>query len=88
MAEPPADQGHEVLAQDASNIPNDGERAAKRIKIDASDDKLVADQSVPGEGLHDAPKPAGQESEKPQNGDEQKPRHDNRKVGLALVKKE
>lgn len=87
MEEIPADKGHETLAQDASNVP-EGERAAKRIKIDASDDKLVADQSVPGEGLHDAPAPNGKENE-PSTGEKQeKPKHDNRKVGQAPVKKE
>lgn len=87
MEETPADKGHETLAQDASNVP-DGERAAKRIKIDTSDDKPVTDQTVPGEGLHDAPAPAGKEDE-PSNGEaKEKPKHDNRKVGLAPVKKE
>lgn len=82
MEDLPPNEAHEALVQDASNL--DGEPAAKRIKIDASDDKPVADQTVPGEGLHDAP--AGKENEP--LGSEEKPKHDNRKAGLAPIKKE
>ena len=84
MKDLPPNEAHEALAQDSSNL--DGEPAAKRIKIQASDDKPVADQFVPGEGLHDAPAPAGKENE-PADAEE-KPKHDNRKAGLAPVKKE
>lgn len=87
MEETPTDKGHEALAQDSSNVP-EGERAAKRIKIDASDDKLVSDQVVPGEGLHDAPAPAEKENETLNGEEKEKPKHDNRKAGLAPVKKE
>lgn len=87
---------HTEVAADASNITttaaaDDGERASKRLKMNDS----APSQSVPGEGLHDAP--AGEE--KAANGEKEeqtqesksdsKTEHvDGRTKGVAPIKKE
>ncbi|KAJ3540507.1 hypothetical protein NM208_g5033 [Fusarium decemcellulare] len=87
---------HEQAAADASNIStttDDGERASKRLKINNS----TPSESVPGEGLHDAPaaKENGEalNGEKEQQPGERKPisksEHvDGRTKGVAPIKKE
>jgi tRNA-dihydrouridine synthase 3 len=87
---------HAEVAADASNIAtaaatDDGERASKRLKMNDS----APSQSVPGEGLHDAP--AGKD-EKAANGEKEqtqesksdsKTEHvDGRTKGVAPIKKE
>jgi tRNA-dihydrouridine synthase 3 len=104
MVEPPDAQmtgvlpGHEhaTLVADASNITtsaDDGERASKRVKMNGS----IPSESVPGEGLHDAPTP--KENGNVTNGDKKdeaqesnldpKQEHvDGRTKGIAPIKKE
>ncbi|RSL51717.1 hypothetical protein CEP54_011268 [Fusarium duplospermum] len=86
---------HAEVAADASNITtvaaDDGERASKRLKTNDS----VPSQSVPGEGLHDAP---AVKDEKATNGEKEqtqeskvgsKTEHvDGRTKGVAPIKKE
>lgn len=89
---------HAELVADASNIATsaeDGERASKRVKMNDS----IPSESVPGEGLHDAP--ATKENEDVTNGDkgkvteeskesksDSKPEHvDGRTKGVAPIKK-
>ncbi|RGP76243.1 trna-dihydrouridine synthase 3 [Fusarium longipes] len=87
---------HAELVADASNIvtsTDDGERASKRVKMNDS----TPPESVPGEGLHDAP--ANKENGNVTNGDKEngteepkldaKPEHvDGRTKGVAPIKKE
>ena len=87
---------HAELVADASNITtsaDDGERASKRVKMDES----TPSQSVPGEGLYDAP--VSKENGNATNGDKEnqtqeqksdsKPEHvDGRVKGVAPIKKE
>jgi tRNA-dihydrouridine synthase 3 len=87
---------HAELVADASNIAtstDDGERASKRVKMNDS----IPSESVPGEGLHDAP--ATKDNENVTNGDKEngaeesksdpKPEHvDGRTKGVAPIKKE
>ncbi|RSL69792.1 hypothetical protein CEP53_002099 [Fusarium sp. AF-6] len=84
---------HAEVAADASNITaaDDGERASKRLKMNDS----VPSQSVPGEGLHDAPagkdeKATNVEKEQTQESkSESKTEHvDGRTKGVAPIKKE
>ncbi|QPC75142.1 hypothetical protein HYE68_005894 [Fusarium pseudograminearum] len=93
-----ASPGHEhaELVADASNIEtstDDEERASKRVKMNDS----IPTESVPGEGLHDAP--ASKENGNVTNGDKEnvteepnpdsKPEHvDGRTKGIAPIKKE
>ncbi|KAL3605804.1 tRNA-dihydrouridine synthase 3 [Fusarium poae] len=87
---------HAELVVDASNVAistDDGERASKRVKMNDS----IPSDSVPGEGLHDAP--ASKENGSVTNGDKEdrveeqkidsKPEHvDGRTKGIAPIKKE
>jgi tRNA-dihydrouridine synthase 3 len=87
---------HAELVADASNIltsTDDGERASKRVKMNDS----IPSESVPGEGLHDAP--ASKDNENVTNGDKEsgaeepkpdsKSEHvDGRTKGIAPIKKE
>ncbi|KAM0354745.1 hypothetical protein HYE67_008604 [Fusarium culmorum] len=87
---------HAELIADASDIEtstDDGERASKRVKMNDS----IPAESVPGEGLHDAP--ASKENGNVINGDKEnlteeqnpdsKPEHvDGRIKGIAPIKKE
>lgn len=87
---------HAELVADASNITTsaeDGERASKRVKMNDS----IPSESVPGEGLHDAP--VAKENGDVTNGDKKnvteesksdsKPEHvDGRTKGVAPIKKE
>ncbi|EEU48089.1 uncharacterized protein NECHADRAFT_75304 [Fusarium vanettenii 77-13-4] len=91
----PEPQRAEVAA-DASNVTtaaaaDDGERASKRLKMNDS----TPSQSVPGEGLHDAPaakdqKAANGEKEQAQESkSDSKTKHvDGRTKGVAPIKKE
>ncbi|KAM0204245.1 hypothetical protein ACHAPA_009320 [Fusarium lateritium] len=95
---PGVSPGHEhaELVADAGNIAtytDDGERASKRVKMIAS----ISSESVPGEGLHDAPAP--KENGDVTNGDKKdeiqesnldsKQEHvDGRTKGIAPIKKE
>lgn len=87
---------HAELVVDASNIvtsTDDGERASKRVKMNDS----IPSESVPGEGLHDAP--ATKENTNVTNNEKEneteklkpdpKPEHvDGRTKGVAPIKKE
>jgi tRNA-dihydrouridine synthase 3 len=102
MIEPPdapmagVSPGHEhaKLVADASNITtsaDDGERASKRVKMNDS----ILSQSVPGEGLHDAPTPKengtdGDKQDAPQesNSNSKQEHVDGRTKGIAPIKKE
>jgi tRNA-dihydrouridine synthase 3 len=87
---------HAELVADASNIATsnyDGERASKRVKTNGS----IPSESVPGEGLHDAPAPRenrnvtnGDKEDAPQesNSDSKQEYVDGRTKGIAPIKKE
>ena len=91
---------HAELVADASNIATsaeDGERASKRVKMNDS----IPSESVPGEGLHDAPatkengdvtdsdKEKVTEESKEESKSDSKPEHvDGRTKGVAPIKKE
>lgn len=95
---------HAELANNASNIDitsEPEERASKRLKMDdsssAAKDSVAIEQTVPGEGLHDAP--ASKENENPPTGGNDvpaqkenrppNPEHvDGRVKGMASIKKE
>ncbi|PHH60271.1 hypothetical protein CDD81_1899 [Ophiocordyceps australis] len=82
MSDPASGPAHDhaKLANDASNLTTDmasEERAVKRLKSDASADSpepSVAERTVPGQGLDDAPVTTTES--------------DNRRNGLAPIKKE
>ncbi|KAI9899185.1 hypothetical protein N3K66_005646 [Trichothecium roseum] len=77
QAPPPS---HDQIANDASNltaVPEEGERAAKRLKTEDTAPQSVEETPVPGSGLHDAPV----------KDDDQKGQAESRK-GVAPIKKE
>lgn len=77
QAPPPS---HDQIANDASNltaVPEEGERAAKRLKTEGTAPQTVEETPVPGSGLHDAPV----------KDDDQRGQAESRK-GVAPIKKE
>jgi tRNA-dihydrouridine synthase 3 len=95
MGDLPAGKEHAELVRDAASIEvvhEPEERAVKRLKLDSSAESAPTDgaaQSVPGEGLHDAPANADNTNKtNGENGTAAAPLTDNRVKGMAPVKKE